>query len=228
MQSIAAGLPKPGDVIHVDYRPKAAASPASHVDQDDSQPPTAASAPKPIKLLQWNIERGYQLKRIIQQLREIDADVISLQEVDIGCERSGSQDIGGLIAAALGLNYLFICEFEELRSELRDERSQGGGVHGNAILTKFDISSWSVIEHRWALSRRCLFGFRDPHYAGSYMGNKLLRKNGSDMKPYLWHVFASRVHHQVHYISRFRSRSNIAAPGNSNSSGQDGHYMIRL
>eukprot|EP00878_Enallax_costatus_P032956 GHUV01036316.1.p1 GENE.GHUV01036316.1~~GHUV01036316.1.p1 ORF type:complete len:233 (+),score=44.08 GHUV01036316.1:462-1160(+) len=147
MQSIAAGLPKPGDVIHVDYRPKAAASPASHVDQDDSQPPTAASAPKPIKLLQWNIERGYQLKRIIQQLREIDADVISLQEVDIGCERSGSQDIGGLIAAALGLNYLFICEFEELRSELRDERSQGGGVHGNAILTKFDISSWSVIEH---------------------------------------------------------------------------------
>jgi hypothetical protein len=38
-------------------------------------------------------------------------------------------------------------EFEELHSELRNARSQGGGVHGNAILTKFDFSSWHVLEH---------------------------------------------------------------------------------
>jgi hypothetical protein len=31
--------------------------------------------------VQWNIERGYQLSSIIEQLQALDADVISLQEV---------------------------------------------------------------------------------------------------------------------------------------------------
>lgn len=38
-------------------------------------------------------------------------------------------------------------EFEELHSELRNARSQGGGVHGNAILSKFDFAGWHVLEH---------------------------------------------------------------------------------
>lgn len=46
--------------------------------------------------MQWNIERGYQLEAIIEQLRSTDADVIALQEVDIRCERSGSEDTGAL------------------------------------------------------------------------------------------------------------------------------------
>lgn len=148
MESVEPGLPKPGEVIHIDHRPHKAAGGAANAGPDDPQQAAVVVDPKPIKLLQWNIERGYQLDRIIQQLRDIDADVISLQEVDLRCERSGSKDIGGLIAEALGLNYLFICEFEECRSVLRDEHSQGGGVHGNAIMTKFDFSSWAVVEHR--------------------------------------------------------------------------------
>lgn len=47
--------------------------------------------------MQWNIERGYQLAGIIDELRRIDADVISLQEVDVGCERSGGVDTGALL-----------------------------------------------------------------------------------------------------------------------------------
>jgi hypothetical protein len=57
-------------------------------------------------------------------------------QVDWGCERSQGADTGAAIAQALGLNYLFLCEFEELHSPLRDPHSQGGGVHGNAILSK--------------------------------------------------------------------------------------------
>lgn len=45
---------------------------------------------------QWNIERGYKLHQIVQELKQIDADVIALQEVDIGCERSESIDTGDL------------------------------------------------------------------------------------------------------------------------------------
>lgn len=46
--------------------------------------------------MQWNIERGYELEAVIAQLRSADADVIALQEVDIRCERSGSEDTGTL------------------------------------------------------------------------------------------------------------------------------------
>jgi endonuclease/exonuclease/phosphatase family metal-dependent hydrolase len=98
-------------------------------------------------MVQWNIERGYELDKVIAHLAEVDADIVSLQEVDIGCERSAKLDTGALIAHALGYNYLFICEFEELLSPLRDPRSQGGGVHGNAILTKYDFVGWKVVEH---------------------------------------------------------------------------------
>lgn len=46
------------------------------------------------------------------------------------------------------MNYVFLCEFEELRSPLRDAASQGGGVHGNAILSRFNMSNARVIQHR--------------------------------------------------------------------------------
>ncbi len=43
---------------------------------------------------QWNIERGYQLAAVVAALQAIDADVVALQEVDIGCDRSGNADTG--------------------------------------------------------------------------------------------------------------------------------------
>jgi hypothetical protein len=52
------------------------------------------------------------------------------------------------IAEALHLNYVFLSEFEELHSPLRDALTQGGGVHGNAILSKFDIPEAAVVPHR--------------------------------------------------------------------------------
>lgn len=95
---------------------------------------------------------------------------------------SHSQQPAGLaIAEALRLNYVFLSEFEEIHSPLRDARTQvgpkqfplcrsllglanlhffassphlaccptqGGGVHGNAILTKFDITEVAVVPHR--------------------------------------------------------------------------------
>jgi hypothetical protein len=44
--------------------------------------------------LQWNIERGYELAAVIAELEACDADIIALQEVDIGCDRSGGEDTG--------------------------------------------------------------------------------------------------------------------------------------
>ncbi|KAK9797737.1 hypothetical protein WJX73_003326 [Symbiochloris irregularis] len=103
---------------------------------------------RPLRILQWNIERGYQLQRIISELKAADADIIALQEIDIGNERSDKYDTGVEIATQLCLNYAFLCEFEELHSPQRSADAQGGGVHGNAILSKFDISNVRAIEHR--------------------------------------------------------------------------------
>lgn len=48
-------------------------------------------------------------------------------------------DTGVEIARSLGLAYAMVVEFHEYRSSWRSARSQGGGVHGNAILSRFDI-----------------------------------------------------------------------------------------
>ncbi|KAL4858574.1 hypothetical protein ACK3TF_001528 [Chlorella vulgaris] len=124
-------LTPPGQLFRRDFRP---AGQATFVGPEN----------RPIKLLQWNIERGYQLPGIIEELRRLDADLISLQEVDSGCERSGGGDTGLAIAAALELDYVFLSEFEEIHSPLRDAATQGGGMHGNAILSKFTISEAAV------------------------------------------------------------------------------------
>jgi len=63
-------LPKPGGIIQHDFR----------------RNKSSASRNK-LKVVQWNIERGYQLEGIINELKSLDADIIGLQEIDIHCER---------------------------------------------------------------------------------------------------------------------------------------------
>jgi hypothetical protein len=49
---------------------------------------TELSPSKKLKMLRWNLERGYELQSIIVDiLRHVDADILALQELDIGCDR---------------------------------------------------------------------------------------------------------------------------------------------
>lgn len=104
-------------------------------------------APCPLRVVQWNVERCYKLRGIIDELLALDADVLALQEVDIGCERSSWVDGVEELGKALGLNCAFVAEFEELHSPLRSPATQGGGVHGQAVLTKFDFSEVRALVH---------------------------------------------------------------------------------
>jgi len=63
-------LPKPGQVVHVDFRQQELRFLSSETQ-------------RPLRLVQWNIERGYQLQLVIQHLQALDADIISLQEVQL-------------------------------------------------------------------------------------------------------------------------------------------------
>lgn len=73
--------------------------------------------------------------------------VIALQEVDIGCARSDWLDTGLAIAQALQMNYTFVTEFVELYSPMRPHSAQGGGVHGNAILSRYAHTNTHALCH---------------------------------------------------------------------------------
>ena len=135
---------QPGDTYTRDFRPRPLPPPPAN------NPP---STPLPIRVLQWNIERGYQLPRILAALARLTSaqslHILALQEVDVACERSGGVDTGEAIAERLGLNYAYVCEFHELRSDRRTPALQGGEAahHGHAILTTGDFLSVSALRH---------------------------------------------------------------------------------
>jgi hypothetical protein len=112
---------QPGEVLHLDFRNKQRQGQPSTANNDGNQTvhispsqtatavPSAdskhtnstsccggigsnSSSSKPLRLVQWNIERGYQLPLIIEQLQDLDADIISLQEV---CEDPGQNHCAG-------------------------------------------------------------------------------------------------------------------------------------
>ena len=91
-----------------------------------------------LSVVQWNIERGYQLEKIIKLLSECNADIICLQELDINCIRSHRSNCALEIARQLKMKCICVVEFEELNEQ---------GVHGNAILSKMDFDLTHVIMH---------------------------------------------------------------------------------
>lgn len=93
----------------------------------------------------WNIARGYHPGEICDFLSERKADVYLLSEVDRGNRRTRSVDMFQLLEESLGLSGRFAVEFEEKESVWRTLIPQGGlggGVHGNAVFSRFPIKGY--------------------------------------------------------------------------------------
>ena len=45
------------------------------------------------------------------------------------------------------MSYAFVAEFEETHSPLRTPETQGGGVHGQAILSRYPLSNVRAVVH---------------------------------------------------------------------------------
>ena len=112
--------------------------------------PIPEELPSRIKCVQWNIERGYKLPQIKELLLSLNADILCLQELDIGCMRSSGLNTFEELGQALGLDGVFGCEFHEIHSERRNKRTQGGGWHGNAIFSRYKIEKAWLVEHTQA------------------------------------------------------------------------------
>src|SRR5262245_47870126 len=74
------------------------------------------------------VDRRLNPTRIVKALKEIDADIVALQEVLCIHERSSEEDQAHFIARALGFNY-FMGHTRELR----------GGIYGNLVLSRFPL-----------------------------------------------------------------------------------------
>ena len=86
----------------------------------------------------YNIRHGegldgrVDLERIAALIRGERADVVALQEVDKGVERTARRDIPAELVALTGMPALFGNNFP-----------YQGGEYGNAVLTRFPVKRWS-------------------------------------------------------------------------------------
>jgi len=126
---------------------------------------TGRFEPRPseaMRVVNWNIERGLQLPKIIDFLGSQRADLLILQEVDLNARRTGRLNIAEEIARRLGMNYAFGREFEKLAQGSRASPA----YHGQATLSRSRLSNSRVIRFRrqsefwrprWYLPRTELF-----------------------------------------------------------------------
>lgn len=111
-----------------------------------------------VRILNWNIERGYYPERITKYINEIKPDIACLQELDWGNRRTGNMDVLEVVAQSTHMRGYFGLEFYEIQTPYRTKRLSGGGVHGNALLSRikpsqvfrvelpaaFDWNSWNM------------------------------------------------------------------------------------
>ena len=104
-------------------------------------PQWIASATKWLRIVDWNIDRGQQLQGVTDFLVGVNADILTLQEVDLNARRTHRLNVAETIARKLGMNYVFGREFQELVQGSRDSPA----YHGQATLSKWPISKPRLI-----------------------------------------------------------------------------------
>jgi endonuclease/exonuclease/phosphatase family metal-dependent hydrolase len=99
-----------------------------------------------LKLVSWNIDRGYGFDRVADVLREKQPDVCLLQEVDLHTRRTKNRDVARELAQKLGYNYSFGTEFQELSQGVDGQP----GYQGQATLSRWPIVKSRVLrfEHQ--------------------------------------------------------------------------------
>lgn len=93
------------------------------------------------RVVDWNIDRGLQLRSVIDFLGDANADIFILQEVDINARRTHRLNIAQEIARKLRLNYVFGREFVELTQGTNSSPAW----HGQATLSRWRITNPRII-----------------------------------------------------------------------------------
>jgi len=117
------------------------------------EPPPREGA---LRVAHWNIEHGNwyeQVERALTGRPEIaDADLITLNEVDLGMARAGNRDVTGDLATRLGRHAVWAPLFLETTIGRDDDASTAGGraneesLFGIAVLSRWPLGEARVIE----------------------------------------------------------------------------------
>ncbi len=106
-----------------------------------------------LRVVEWNIERGSRLEGIIDVLNRHPllrfADLLLLNELDIGMARSSNRNVARELSHALSAHAVFGVEYLEMTKgvgqELLIEEENTAALHGNAILTRHPFSNPRLI-----------------------------------------------------------------------------------
>lgn len=127
--------------------------------------PMPAGAGAEIRVVHWNIEHGNRYAPIARALRDHPglrgADVISLNEVDLGMARAGNRDVACDLAGDLALHAAWAPMFHELTEGRHDDgRFIGNAVNQEAFFGLAILSRWPIgAVHHIALPSFETFGF---------------------------------------------------------------------
>jgi len=97
--------------------------------------------PDSIRVVNWNIDRGSQLQRVIEFLASARADILLLQEADLNAKRTHHTNVAREIAQKLQMNYVFGREFQELIQGTHASPA----YHGQATLSRWPLSNFRII-----------------------------------------------------------------------------------
>ena len=118
-----------------------------------SYAPAEAPEKERYRVLSWNLERGVELEGQIEACRTHpylqDVDLFLLTETDVGMARSGNLAVAQTMARELGLYYAFAPCYLNLAKGSGVEFDVSGenelGLHGNAVLSRYPLSSARAI-----------------------------------------------------------------------------------
>ena len=96
-----------------------------------------------LRVMTYNIHHGegldkrVDLQRIADLIKREQADIVALQEVDKGVQRTARRDLPAELAALTGLACVFSNNYHFQ-----------GGEYGNAVLTRFPIKRWTNAHYK--------------------------------------------------------------------------------
>jgi endonuclease/exonuclease/phosphatase family metal-dependent hydrolase len=91
-----------------------------------------------------------ELDRLVDSIKELDADVLALQEVDLDQPRSGNSDLTAVAADAMGaVSHRFVAAISGTPGATwmaaTGREQPGTAAYGIALLSRFLASTWQVV-----------------------------------------------------------------------------------
>ena len=118
--------------------------------------PAPGGAPDRVRLVQWNIEHGNRYEEVERALLThpglADADIVTIDETDLGCARAGNRDVTRDLAAAAGMHFAWAPLFLETTVGRDDDaaaaagRENEEGLFGIGILSRWPIGAVRIVE----------------------------------------------------------------------------------